>query len=110
MKKRKWIILLIIVLIIGIAIGIAFSGIGREHKDKIVAKNNAEFIGEEKAEELALNQIGITRNDVQYIKTEIDKDDGVWKYEIEVRQGKFEYDLEIDAKNGEIIKYEQDRD
>lgn len=42
------------------------------------------------------------------IKTELDTDDGRTTYEIELRDGNIEYDVEIDATNGKILKFEQD--
>ena len=44
------------------------------------------------------------------IKTELDydDDDGIKKYEIEIKNGNKEYELEINADTGEIIKYEED--
>ena len=46
------------------------------------------------------------------VKCELDYDDDTqkYKYEIEIKDGRVEYDLEIDANSGEIIKYEQDQD
>ncbi|MGN7479853.1 PepSY domain-containing protein [Solibacillus silvestris] len=39
---------------------------------------------------------------------EMDEDDNRLVYEIEIRNGKMEYDFEIDANTGVIIKYEED--
>lgn len=41
-------------------------------------------------------------------KADLDSDDGVSKYEIEVVNDNKEYDIEIDANSGEIIKYEEE--
>lgn len=42
------------------------------------------------------------------IKTELDTDDGRTTYEIELRDGNIEYDVEIDATTGKILTFEQD--
>ena len=41
---------------------------------------------------------------------ELDFDDGLWKYEVEIRDGLKEYDADINAETGKIIKWEVDRD
>lgn len=44
----------------------------------------------------------------QVVKCELDEDDGVWVYELELRAGAAEYDCEVDAVSGEILKWERD--
>ena len=62
----------------------------------------------EKAQEIAMNRVGTGT----LVKCELDYDDDTqkYKYEIEIRDGRVEYDLEIDATSGDIIEYEQDHD
>ena len=67
-----------------------------------------EFIGEEKAKEIALQKAGLTAEDVTFTKIGLDRDDGVWQYEIEFRQDKTEYETDINAVDGTIIKWEID--
>ena len=69
-----------------------------------------DFIGTEKAQQIALKKAGITTADVIFKKTELDKDDGVWHYEIEFKQGHTEYEADIKADDGSIIKWEVDID
>ncbi len=42
------------------------------------------------------------------VKCELDEDDGLWAYELELRSGYTEYDCEIDAKTGDVLKWEKD--
>ena len=44
------------------------------------------------------------------VKVELDNDDNQYKYEIELRDGNIEYDVEIDANSGQIIEFDQDQD
>ncbi|MBQ3124525.1 MAG: PepSY domain-containing protein [Clostridia bacterium] len=72
------------------------------------ATENANFIGEEKAWDIALERAGITTDDVIFNRIELERDDGVWKYEIEFRKENTEYDVEVKADDGTIISYETD--
>ena len=44
------------------------------------------------------------------IKAELDYDDGMAVYEIEIRNGYMEYDIKINARTGAILKFESDYD
>ena len=41
---------------------------------------------------------------------DLDKDDGRWVYEIELRKGNLEYEAKIDANTGAVIKWEAELD
>ena len=74
-------------------------------------QNNADTvtrISEEKAKEIALSKAGITAEGVTFEKIELDNDDGVRKYEIEFKQGNTEYDVDIKADDGTVLKFEKD--
>ena len=63
-----------------------------------------DFIGIERAKEIALSRIG-----GGYIEAiELEEDDGRWIYEIEVVYNDEDYDLEIDAYTGEILSFDGD--
>ena len=68
------------------------------------------FIGEEKAKEIALKQAGLAEKDVIFDKCVVERDDGVWIYEIEFRHGKHEYDVDINANTGRILSWDIDKD
>lgn len=67
-----------------------------------------EYIGEEKAEEIALNHAGINEADASFVKSKFEYDDGIAVYEIEFYSGKTEYEYKINAVSGEIIEYDVD--
>lgn len=64
------------------------------------------LISVEKAIEVAVNKTGGgTVEDV-----ELESDDGLRYYEIEIEDGRTEFDLKINATDGAILKFEQDED
>ncbi len=69
-----------------------------------------EYIGNDKAVEIALEHAGLSRSEVIMSKVKIDRDDGRYEYEIEFFKGNVEYEYEIDAYTGRIIDFERDYD
>ncbi len=69
---------------------------------------NNDFIGQERAKEIALERAGITPDDVIFDRVELDRDNGVWQYEVDFRKGLTEYEAEIKADDGTILKWETD--
>ena len=63
------------------------------------------YIGYDKAKEIALNHAGVT--DVTNYQVEMDYDE-VIVYEIEFRADNAKYEYDIDAKTGDIVKYDID--
>ena len=45
-----------------------------------------------------------------FTEFELEKDDGIWKYEGEIKQGKTEAEFEINAQTGAIIKWDVEQD
>lgn len=64
-------------------------------------------IAEEKARQLALDHAKLSADNATFLKTKLDTDDGRSIYEIEFVSGQTEYDYEIDAATGEILKNSQ---
>ena len=77
-------------------------------KDK--GKEKGKDIGLEKGKKVALNHAGLRANEVTNLKAERDRDDGIVKYEVEFEKGRMEYDYEINAETGKILKAEKDYD
>lgn len=66
------------------------------------------FIGEDKAKEVALEKAGISSEAVLFEKVKLDKDDGVWIYEVEFRHERTEYEAEIKAEDGTVLSWDTD--
>ncbi len=67
-------------------------------------------IGEARAKETAMSHAGVAEADIRDYKIERDTDDGVGVYEIEFKAGGYEYDYEIDAASGSILKFDREQD
>ncbi len=68
------------------------------------------YITRDEALAAAYKHAGVNAADVKNLKVELDTDDGVASYEIEFDANGFEYDYDIDAVTGAIIKSEKDVD
>lgn len=68
--------------------------------------SSSQYIGAEKAKAIALEKVP----NATVVKVELDKDDGVAVYEVELVKGAYEYDIKIDAKTGKILEFEKDID
>ncbi len=66
----------------------------------------ASYIGIDSAKEIALKDAGFTASDVFGLKAELDHDDRIAKF----YNGNIEYDYEINATTGSVIKVERDID
>ena len=68
------------------------------------------YIGEAAAKAAALGHAGVAEGDTYQMKVELDRDDGVYLYEVEFKAGGMEYEYEIDAYSGAVLKAERDYD
>ena len=70
----------------------------------------AQDIGHAKATSIALNHAGVDANTVYDMNTELDVENGIIVYEVEFKSGNIEYDYEIDAVTGAILRHETELD
>ena len=69
----------------------------------------ATAVTEEQAREAALSHAGLTADQVTFVRSELDRDDGRLMYDVEFYTSDYkEYDYEIDAATGEILSYDYD--
>ena len=66
------------------------------------------YIGEERAKEIALDHAGLTASGVTFVRSHLDWDDGRAQYEVEFYANNTEYDYDIDATTGDIRSYDYD--
>lgn len=67
------------------------------------SQSSEPVISEDEAKEAALARSGAG----EVVRCELDHDDGKAKYEIEIRDGSKEIDVEVDAVTKEILHYEE---
>ena len=75
-----------------------------------VNSSSNNYIGVDRAKEIALNHARLNESDVQFAKAKLENDDDGVEYEIEFYSGRTEYDYTIDAVSGNIIEYDVDYD
>lgn len=68
------------------------------------------YIGEEQAKNIAFAHAGVSASNVYELKIKLDHDHNRMVYEVEFSCAGIEYEYEIDAYTGEIIKWESDHD
>ncbi len=80
--------------------------------DGVAASGNtaSNYIGKEKALEIALAHAKLTKNQAKKIEIELDYERGVMIYDVEFESGSFEFEYEIHAESGEIVKSEKETD
>ncbi|MGN0306026.1 MAG: PepSY domain-containing protein [Lachnospiraceae bacterium] len=73
-----------------------------------VAVDTSDYIGEEKAMAIALEDAKVAQEDLLFSYVKLDFDDGRWMYDVEFYAGNKEYDYEIDATQGTILSFDFD--
>ena len=72
-----------------------------------VSASSDDMISAEKAKSIALER---APSGTTVLQCKLDRDDGRTVYEVEMRNGRMEYDCDIDAYTGSILKWESDYD
>ena len=72
------------------------------------SSGSASLIGEEKARELVLQDAGVSASAATFTQSELEQDDGRWKYEIDFFANGTEYEYTVAAQNGTILKRDSD--
>lgn len=72
--------------------------------------SNGSYIGYDAALQKACAHAGVDASQITRLENELDKDDGVVCYEISFHYNGMEYEYEIDATSGTVLKFESERD
>ena len=80
------------------------------HVESVGTASDKAYIGEAKAKEIALNKAGASAAALTDLEIEMDVEDGVMVYEVEFKCGGYEYDCEINALTGAVVKFDRETD
>lgn len=72
--------------------------------DEGVVVDTSNYITVEKALDLALSHEGLTREQVWDIDVELERKFGQMVFEVSFETGQYEYEVYINAENGEVVK------
>lgn len=72
-------------------------------------RSEKDRLTKEEARDIALKHAGLTAAEVTRLRVEFDYDDGVPEYEVDFFHNGYEYDYEIHAETGKIIKWDKER-
>ena len=100
-----------------VVLGLAMFGVlgfaYRENSNKVsqyaVNSTNSQVITESRAKAIALKEVP-RANESNIVEMELDRDHGRMVYEGEIYYKGLEYDFDIDAVTGEVLKWHVDRD
>ena len=84
---------------------------GGHHENPTAAPTQApseSYIGTERAKQIAFNRAGVSASQVKNLKVKLDTDDGRAIYEIEFDANGYEYDVDVDAVNGNVVDFDKD--
>ena len=74
------------------------------------AATSAKYIGSSKAGTIALNHAGLKKSQVKAFECQFENERGVQVYEVDFEYGRYDYEYEINAVTGKIIRHEKERD
>ena len=81
-----------------------------ENIDSIGTASSSAYIGEQSAKDAALQRAQVSPENVTRMRCELDWEKGIMVYEVDFDADGYEYEVEVNAKTGEIVKYEREID
>ncbi|MEE1321199.1 MAG: fibronectin type III domain-containing protein [Acutalibacteraceae bacterium] len=77
---------------------------------KSPSSSSQSVIGNSKASSIALNHAKLKKSQVRDFECKLDVENGIKVYEVDFEYGKYDYEYDINAKTGKIIRWEKDAD
>ena len=91
-----------LVKVIGILLAIIAIGAGAAYAGSVVSRNN--LISQDAAENFAIVDANVSRDNVSSLHSHLERDQGRYVYDVEFHVGDIEYEYEILAQDGSILK------
>ena len=88
-----------VTLLITISLALALSGCG-----------NKNYIGADSAKKIAFENAGVAETDVKGLEVELDRETGKNVYEVNFDASGYEYEYEIDAESGDVVRQKRELD
>ena len=105
---KKFLSLLVAVLILAGLVGCAASENTDQSGATQPAQRQVSQLTAKEAQTIALEHANLTAEQVTLLRTHYDEDDGVPEYEVEFRQGDYEFDYTIHAVTGQVLEWDQE--
>lgn len=74
------------------------------------SSSSSKNIGRTKARDIALQHAGLKASQVRDLEVELDKEGGKTHYDVDFEYNGYDYDYEIDAESGKILKSRKEKD
>ncbi len=74
------------------------------------SSSSQSVIGNSKASSIALSHAKLKKSQVRDFECKLDRENGIQVYEVEFEYGRYDYEYDINAKTGKIIRWEKDAD
>jgi uncharacterized membrane protein YkoI len=68
------------------------------------------YIGKKAAIDAALSHAGLKRSEVRDLQCELDRENDIMVYEVEFESGLYDYEYDIDATTGKVLKSKKELD
>lgn len=81
-----------------------------ENIESIGTASSSAYIGEQAAKDAAFEHAGVNAANATKVKCELDWENGMMVYEVDFDADGFEYEYDINAKTGTVVKFDKERD
>ena len=88
---------------------LASQGSTSEGKTEMISGTSSALISADDAKSIAFMNAGVNESNVYDLELEFDEDDGVQSYAIEFKSAGTEYEYDIHAVSGDILKSEKEK-
>ena len=81
-----------------------------ENIESIGTASSSAYIGEQSAKSAAFQRAQINESDAARVKCSLDWEKGIMVYEVDFDSAGYEYEVDVDAITGEVVKFDREKD